>query len=154
MAAWRHIVLLFRSEGAENVTWLWTVNQDGPGTGPIGSWWPGRAYVTWVGIDGYYFRSSDTFNNVFGRTIDQVRRLTAKPILLSETAVEPHAGQYAKILDLFDGVAKHKSLGLVWFDIKNDNGVIRQDWRIEGNSPAEAAFSLGAASLNLVNPNN
>ena len=27
IAAWRHIVTLFRSEGADNVTWLWTVNR-------------------------------------------------------------------------------------------------------------------------------
>ena len=27
VAAWRHIVTVFRQEGAYNVTWLWTVNQ-------------------------------------------------------------------------------------------------------------------------------
>ena len=42
------------------------------------TFWPGRGYVTWVGIDGYYFRPSDTFNSVFGPTIDQVRKLTSK----------------------------------------------------------------------------
>ncbi len=26
VAAWRHIVTLFRAAGARNVTWLWTVN--------------------------------------------------------------------------------------------------------------------------------
>jgi hypothetical protein len=26
VAAWRHIVTLFRAQGAQNVTWLWTVN--------------------------------------------------------------------------------------------------------------------------------
>ena len=26
MAAWRHIVTVFRQQGADNVTWLWTVN--------------------------------------------------------------------------------------------------------------------------------
>ncbi len=41
VAAWRHIVTVFNSEGAKNVTWLWTINQDLPGTGPIASWWPG-----------------------------------------------------------------------------------------------------------------
>ena len=50
-----------------------------PVTGPIASWWPGAQYVTWVGIDGYYFRSSDTFSSVFGRTIKQVRKFTASP---------------------------------------------------------------------------
>ena len=73
VAAWRHIVALFASQGALNVTWLWTINDDRPGTGPIKSWWPGQRYVTWVGIDGYYLRPSDTFGSVFGSTIKQVR---------------------------------------------------------------------------------
>ena len=152
VAAWRHIVLLFRSEGADNVTWLWTINQDSRGTGPVASWWPGQRYVTWVGIDGYYFRQSDTFNSVFGQTIDQVRKFTNKPILLSETAVGPHADRLAKIPDLFSGVARYKALGLVWFDLSQDKGVYNEDWRIEGHQPAENAFSLGAAAMNLVHP--
>ena len=77
VAAWRHIVTLFRQPGADNVTWLWTVQKDGPGTGPIASWWPGAQYVTWVGIDGYYYRSSDTFASVFGQTITSCGRLPA-----------------------------------------------------------------------------
>ena len=152
VAAWRHIVSLFRAEGAENVTWLWTINQDGPGTGPIASWWPGQGYVSWVGIDGYYFRPSDTFSSVFGRTIKQVRKFTSKPVLLSETAVGPQADRFAKILDLFAGVIKYKTLGLVWFDLPTDKGVYNQDWRIEGNQPAENAFGEGAAGLNLITP--
>ena len=75
-----------------------------------------RQYVTWVGIDGYYYRSSDTFASVFGTTIDQVRAFTSKPVLLSETAVGPEAGQFTKIQDLFHGMAAYKTLGLVWFD--------------------------------------
>jgi Glycosyl hydrolase family 26 len=152
VAAWRHIVKVFQGEGAYNVTWLWTVNQDAPGTGPIASWWPGPQYVDWVGIDGYYFRSSDTFDKVFGRTIRQVRKLTGDPILLSETAVGPKANQLANINNLFAGVAKYKTLGLVWFDLASDKGMYNQDWRIEGNLPAENAFSLGAASMRLVKP--
>jgi Glycosyl hydrolase family 26 len=153
VAAWRHVVTLFRQEGAENVTWLWTINQDSPGTGPIASWWPGRAYVTWVGIDGYYLKQSDTFYSVFGHTIRQVQRFTSKPILLSETAVGPDANRSAKIGDLFTGIAKYNMLGLVWFDYKHDRGFVSQDWHIEGNAPATAAFSLGVSShLNLIIP--
>ena len=152
VAAWRHIVTLFKSQGAGNVTWLWTINQDGPKTGPIASWWPGDRYVTWVGIDGYYFRPSDTFKTVFGSTIGQVHKFTQKPILLSETAVGPNANQSAKIQDLFVGAAKYKTLGLVWFDMANDHGEYQEDWRIEGNPPAENAFSLGASTLKLIIP--
>ena len=90
--------------------------------------------------------------NVFGRTIRQVRSFPNKPILLSETAVGPKANQLANINNLFAGVAKYKTLGLVWFDLASDKGKYNQDWRIEGNLPAENAFSLGAASMRLVKP--
>ncbi len=147
VAAWRHIVSVFESEGAENVTWLWTIEQDHPGTGPIASWWPGAQYVTWVGIDGYYLRPSDTFDSVFGRTIRDVRTFTRKPILLSETAVGPRAGQFVKIGNLFAGIQRYRTLGLVWFDRAQHDGIDHQDWRLEGNAAAGAAFRLGVSRM-------
>jgi mannan endo-1,4-beta-mannosidase len=152
VAAWRHIVTLFRSEGADNVTWLWTVNQDRPGTGPVASWWPGANYVTWVGIDGYYIRPSDTFATVFGRTINEVRAITHQPILLSETGVSTGAGRFVKISNLFDGARQTGTLGLVWFDESQRGGPYLQNWRIEGDRLAEVAFRLRAASLTLTRP--
>ncbi len=143
VAAWRHLVTVFRGQGAENVTWLWTVNADRPGTGPIAAWWPGAGYVTWVGIDGYYYGPSDTFASVFGKTIDQVRAFTRKPVLLSETAVGPRAGQFVKIQDLFRGMATYRTLGLVWFDKVQSGGAYHQDWRIEDSQTAEDSFRLG-----------
>jgi hypothetical protein len=150
VSAWRHIVSLFRAEGAENVLWLWTLQADNSGTGPIGTWWPGAGYVTWVGIDGYYYRPSDRFARVFGTTINQVRKLTDRPVLLSETAVGPHANQAVNIQDLFAGMARYKTLGLVWFDKTQHDGIYHQDWRIEGDQTAVAAFRLGASALTLV----
>ena len=141
--AWRHVVTLFRDQGARNVTWLWTIQADTSGTGPVRSWWPGANYVTWVGIDGYYYRRSDTFASVFGRTISDVREFTAKPVLLSETAVGPRAGQAAKIRDLFTGMRRYATLGLVWFDMPQHRGIYHQDWRIENSPAAETAFRQG-----------
>jgi hypothetical protein len=152
VAAWRHIVTLFRGQGASNVTWLWTLQADEPGTGPIESWWPGSQYVTWVGIDGYYYRPSDTFSSIFGKTITQVRILTGKPILLSETAAGPQAGQAAKIGDLFSGMRQYGTLGLVWFDIAQDDGIYHQDWHIEDNPAAVTAFRHAVSSLTLARP--
>ncbi len=152
VAAWRHIVTLFRDQGADNVTWLWTIQADEPGTGTIASWWPGAQYVTWVGIDGYYYRPSDTFFSVFGKTIAQVRALTDRPVLLSETAVGPEAGQAVKIPGLFAGMSQYGTLGLVWFDIAQDNGIYHQDWHIEDNPAAKAAFRRGVSVLTLWHP--
>jgi hypothetical protein len=152
VAAWRHIVTLFRAQGASNVTWLWTVQADEPGTGPIASWWPGAQYVTWVGIDGYYYRSYETFFSIFGKTIAQVRMFTGLPILLSEAAVGPEAGQAAKIPDLFAGMREYGTLGLVWFDIPQHQGIYHQDWHIENSPAAETAFRRGVSALTLARP--
>jgi hypothetical protein len=149
VAAWRHIVTLFRTRNARNVTWLWTLQADEPGTGPVASWWPGQQYVTWVGIDGYYYRPSETFFSIFGQTIAQVRMLTGLPVLLSETAVGPQAGQAAKIPGLFAGMRQYGTLGLVWFDIAQHDGLYHQDWHVEDDSAASAAFRQAAAGLPL-----
>jgi len=145
VAAWRHIVTLFRQQGADNVTWLWTVQANIKGSGPIRDWWPGASYVTWVGIDGYYYLPSATFATVFGSTISEVRSFTNTPVLLSETSVGPAAGQAAKIQNLFQGMAAYQTLGLVWFDITQHAGIYHQDWRIEDSSAAEQSFRLAAA---------
>ena len=145
VAAWRHIVTLFRDQEADNVTWVWTLQADERGTGPIASWWPGAQYVTWVGIDGYYYRPTDTFTSVFGRTIDQVRTFTSTPVLLAETAVGPDADQFVKIQDLFQGMAAYRTLGLVWFDEDQHGGIEHQDWRIEDSQTARISFRFGVA---------
>ena len=140
VAAWRHIVTTFRAQGADNVIWLWTVDVTEPGTGPISSWWPGAGYVSWVGIDGYYFRRSDTFESSFLPTIGEVRTFTGKPILLSETGVGQVAGQAAKIPDLFRGVRANHLIGLVWFDRAQNDGLYHQNWQLAPGSAGLAAF--------------
>jgi Glycosyl hydrolase family 26 len=143
VAAWRHIVTVFRAEGAGNVTWLWTINVINPrvpGTVP-GLWWPGKAYVTWVGIDGYYFQSSWKFAPLFGPTIKAVRALTRDPILIAETGAPPVSGQPAKIADLFAGIRAYGLLGFVWFDVHKG-----YDWRLSSPS-AIAAFRRGARTF-------
>jgi mannan endo-1,4-beta-mannosidase len=147
VAAWRHIVTLFRALGAGNVTWLWTVNivNDTPNgrIPPPAPWWPGNSYVTWVGIDGYYLRPSWQFAPLFGPTIAKVRALTNAPILISETGATPAAGQPGKIADVFAGIHAYGLLGFVWFDSTNKIG---QAFGIN-SSGAFDAFRKGASSF-------
>jgi hypothetical protein len=140
VAAWRHVVTLFRAVGTPNVTWLWTVNNlDKQGRVPSPSpWWPGASYVNWIGIDGYYTGSSAVFASVFGPTIVAVRALTHDPILIAETSAAPASIQPTKITNLFAGIRLYGLLGFVWFDSRNT-----VDWRL--TSPAAiAAFRQGA----------
>jgi mannan endo-1,4-beta-mannosidase len=133
VAAWRHIVDLFRAQKALNVTWLWTINiftMANTNVSDPAPWWPGSTYVTMVGIDGYYYHSSQAFAQLFGSTIVDVRTLTRKPIIIAETSASPAAGQAAKITDLFTGVRAYGLLGFVWFDaIDPIKGL---DWRLSG----------------------
>ena len=142
--AWQHIVNVFRAVGDDNVTWMWTINGDAPGsTGPISDWWPGSGYVTWVGIDSYYLSASDTFTRVFGPTIAQVHRLApGKHILIAETAAgPPRAPEAAQITGLFQGIRSRAILGFIWYD---EPGAAGAQWRLEGNPPAIAAFRKAA----------
>jgi mannan endo-1,4-beta-mannosidase len=146
VAAWRHVVTFFRQHQARNVTWLWTVNDSYPGSGPLRDYWPGAAYVSWAGIDGYYYYRSDTFARVFGPTITSIRKLTRKPLLIAETAAGQVAGQARIIPGLFAGIRRRHLLGLVWFDQAQHSGIHHQDWRLEGHQVAVAEFRHELAS--------
>jgi mannan endo-1,4-beta-mannosidase len=136
VAAWRHVVTLFRTLGARNVTWLWTVNVVHIGhnvPSPV-PWWPGDSYVTWIGLDGYYYYTSSTFDSLFGPTIALVRALSSDPILIAETAVAPSVDQPTKITNLFASIRADGLLGFIWFDSYHV-----EDWSL--SSPvAIAAF--------------
>ena len=147
VAAWRHVVTVFRRQGAANVRWLWTVSS---GVGrPLRPWWPGRRYVTWVGIDGYYYQRGQDFAFVFGRTIRKVRAFSKAPIMLAEAGIGQVAGQARMMPDLVAGIRRYHLLGLVWFDVDQHNPPVYQDWRLEGHPAAVAAFRRGMVSLGV-----
>jgi mannan endo-1,4-beta-mannosidase len=144
-AAWRRIVDVFASQHASNVTWLWTPNIERPGNGAsaLAPWWPGAAYVTWVGVDGYYRYPAATFASVFDGTLHQVARLDpGAPVLITETAVNVRSpNALSQLADLFASLASKNLLGLVWFDVKAD-----ENWVLEDNPAVLAAFRAAAAA--------
>jgi hypothetical protein len=147
IAAWRHVVDVFRETGASNATWLWVVNDVVAGETPISHWWPGANYVTWIGIDGYYYQPTADFDSVFGLAISEVRSLTNKPILISETAVGPGPQAATQIEGIFKGVKSNHLIGMVWFDESQSGGQYALNWRIEGDPARINAFRDGVESL-------
>jgi hypothetical protein len=148
VAAWRHIHQVFAAVGARKVIWVWTAAriQGTPGDPRVAPgprpWWPGGAYVTWVGLDIYYVSPKATFQGEFVPTITAVRGFTDDPILLTETAVPDQSGQVRQINDLFAGARASHLLGIIW----NQTG--RQTWQLDkSRRAAVAAFRRGAASL-------
>jgi hypothetical protein len=138
VAAWRHIVTLMRV--AKNITWMWTTNVVLPGEKcSVGSRWPGAAYVDWVGVDGYLRRAQDTFGQTFRRTLAIAHRLAhGKPVLLSETGVNPGRSQPRHILAIYQGAAQYHLAGVIYFDTTGKLG------NYQPQVPAsQAAFQRG-----------
>jgi mannan endo-1,4-beta-mannosidase len=145
VAMWRHIVTLFRSNGANNVIWVWNPNVTTPYTvQDLKPFYPGDAYVDWVGFDGYFYDHHDTYATVFGYTISQVRAFTKRPMFIVETGANQTSGRSRAIHSIFAGAAKTPGLlGLIYFD---ENKTSVHDWYINDDPPALTAFRAGASA--------
>ena len=128
------------------ITWVWQISHEFSQSEALHPLWPGRNFVSMVGIDGYYETSHSTFHRIFGKTIKTVRTFTTKPVLITETAVGQQAGRSAKIPGLFDGMQRFDVRGIVWFDINQTGGVHHQRWALEGHPGEIAAFRKGLAA--------
>jgi mannan endo-1,4-beta-mannosidase len=147
VASWRHVVTVFRAAGASNVTWMWAVSSAGE-TGKnawLGQWWPGTGWATLVGIDGYYYRASDSYTSVFGTTLGQIRQFTSAPVVISEVGVGINASRGSQISALFSGARADGIGALIWFDVAQHAGLYHQDWRLEDDPAALSAFKAAAA---------
>jgi mannan endo-1,4-beta-mannosidase len=144
VAAWRHVVTVFRQAGAANVTWLWTVNIITGSASSPRPWWPGSQWVNRVGIDGYYYSAADTFASVYGETLAQIREFTSTPAMISEVGIGPNPSRESQISSLFAGARADHLQAIIWFDQAQDDGIYHQDWRLEGDPAALAAFKAAA----------
>ncbi len=151
VAAWRHIHDLFIQAGAGNVIWVWNPNVilAAPEI-PLEPYWPGDAYVDWVGITGYFPTSGpETFASLYGTTIAEIKQFTAKPLIIAETSVETGPAEVQATHSLVAGVMHHpRVLGFIWFDFDKD-GV---DWQVESRPIVRAALAADIAGLQLINP--
>ena len=146
VAAWRHVVRVFRAAGAANVTWLWTVNSIQGASSSLSQWWPGAAWVNWIGVAGYFYLATDSFSSVFASTIAEIRTFSSAPVLIAETAVGTTTDRESQIGALFAGVRAARLAGVVWFDAAQHAGLYHQDWRLEDDPYALAAFTAAVAT--------
>lgn len=136
--AWRHVVRVFRGQHATNASWIWTIHH---ASGGLKQYWPGARFVDMVGVDGYFEKPGGTYAKIFGGPVRAIRKLTAKPILISETAVGPRTGHMARdIRQLFAGARRQHLAGIVWFDVHQFQPPYHQDWELEDHPRALAAF--------------
>lgn len=59
IAAWRHVVNLFRAESVTNVSWMWVLTAWDFQKGRAEQFYPGDSYVDWIGANPFNFYSRD-----------------------------------------------------------------------------------------------
>lgn len=160
---WRHVHDIFQQEGANNlVMWIWAPNivNNLPAShkvpGYLESLYPGDAYVDWVGLSGYlrppYKSDNDfSFDYTFKASLDKLRSITSKPIMLAEVgASETEGHKAAWITSFFQALAKPENediIGFSWFNLAVTSYVegvrATNDWRIDSRADSLSAFITG-----------
>ncbi len=113
VAAWHHIVNLFRTAGADNALWCWCPNIWGSAaTVNPTDWYPCDDYVDLIGLDGYMTVKTTTVQqpaDLFLGNYQALRELTDKPFMLAEvgcandprlTATGGKAAWYGRLFDM------------------------------------------------------
>ncbi len=146
IAMWRHVVGIFREEGADNVRWVWSPNIGGwNGVAWFQDYYPGDDWVDWVALDGYNWGSTmasgwHSFTSVFADNYDALVHLApTKPVMIGETASAEAGGDKAAWItqglghDLQARMPRVRAL--IWFDRDKET-----DWRVDSSSASEDAL--------------
>jgi beta-mannanase len=162
VAAWRHVVDVFRDQGATNATWVWCPNVAGSTTFDMGELYPGDDYVDWTCLDGYNpggtTRDWQTFVQIFlGRDLGgfnphnsygEMRTLApSKPMMIGEVASSERGGSKAAwIRDMLQTVPTTypQIKAIVWFDW--DGGDPKLTWPIASSKDSQNAFAAAISS--------
>jgi glycosyl hydrolase family 26 len=144
IAAWRHIIGLFRAEGADNVDWVWCPNASAFNDGEAQVFYPGDDFVDWTCADGYNWapgRPGDdyrSFKDIFAGFYAWAS-LHDKPIMVGEFGVqERRPGEKAQwIADARQAIKTDfpRLRAIVYFNSNKD-----YDWRLTTSDIALDAF--------------
>jgi hypothetical protein len=155
---WQRVRGIFWEKGldARTVQWIWAVNHEDVGPARAEDYYPGDAYVDWIGIDGYNWGASQSWSTwtapdaVFGSMVARLRSISAKPLALTETAsssATPGAVNVAAksqwITQLF-AYATAPATGarmIVWFNEDKET-----DWAVFGGSNGDETYRSGRTS--------
>ena len=141
--AWRHLVSVFRDEGANNVQWVWAPNVDYGGR-PFSQFYPGDEWVDYVGLDGYNWGNSGSesfadFSKIFASSYATITQLSSRPLIVTETAASEAGGDKAAwIEETFLKTIPEKMpriSAVIWF---NENK--ERDWPVNSSQSSLDAY--------------
>lgn len=153
IAAWRHMVTVFRDEGATNVRWVWSPNTPDTAQDPMEEYFPGNQYVDVLALDGYNWGTCmswshwQSFKSVFENGYQRIAALGPQPIWITEFASSEEGGNKAAwVTAAFQEVAADfpRIQALVYFDY-DASGTCQL--KIDSSPASLAAFRLAVQQL-------
>lgn len=141
VAAWRHVVRVFRRVGATNVSWVWCPYVNNNGRLPFKAFYPGNKWVDWLALDGFNWGAPiawQSFREIFDRSYRQLAHLGSKPIMIAEIGSNEAGGSKAAWLrrTLGSQLPRLKRVrAVVWFDATDGS-----DFRIDSSTASLTAF--------------
>jgi Glycosyl hydrolase family 26 len=151
--SWRRVVGLFRSAGARNVRFVWSVNPSlflpqKRWRRSVRVYWPGRRYVDAVGSTMINFCGAKRYPvRRFVPRLRALRRLYRKPVALTEVSTE-HRGRVRWLKDLRRLLRRTRWIrSVAWFQRPSRGqvqipGSGRLDWDVQ-TDPVTAAVLRG-----------
>ena len=150
VAAWRHVVQIFRDEGATNVEWIWAPNLNG--RTPYADVYPGDDYVDWIGVTVLNWGTSQEWSEwaELDELLDLFYTTTreyagAKPLMIAEMASSEKGGDKGVwIRRTLLGSIPYKYpriRAVVWFNSEKET-----DWRVDSSAGSLAAYRAVARS--------
>lgn len=151
VTAWRRVHDIFKSQGATNVTWVWSINWCSvPNTyaNRYAAYYPGSAYVDWVAISGFNWGTSRSrarnmsFESIYANPLQYLRTLH-KPIVVAEMAsVSIGVNKPAWITDAYRRIrVYHPEIkAVIYFDHREDAAAGLQDWELESPAASRQAY--------------
>jgi hypothetical protein len=146
--AWRHIVDIFRTAGANNAVWVWCPNASAIADGKAMAYYPGAAYVDWVCGDGYNFAPNrpgdewETFAQIYDGFYAAATKM-GKPIMIGEFGVlERKPGEKEQwFRQAHDWIQTHPAIAaVVYFNADSTTQGVYYDWRVDTSPSAFEGF--------------
>ncbi|HEV3169544.1 MAG TPA: glycosyl hydrolase [Actinocrinis sp.] len=147
--AWHHVFNIFKQVGATNVIWIWAPNVvRGAQSISLKELYPGDDYVDWIGLSAYDVTESTTAK-LINPTMGQIRKFTAKPLLITEIGSQPSPTKTSWTEDFLSWLPKQSDvLGFVWFEYTQAQGA-GTNWGFDADPNTLAAFRQGIKTVKL-----
>lgn len=164
VAMWRHVVGIFRQEGATNVSWVWSPNihylnannSVSDQNSDLYALYPGDAYVDWIGLSVYNdttHRPWNTFSNLFDGAYAAVTQISSKPLMIAEMgateARAPYGTSKAAWIEqamLRDIPQRYPRVKLVNWFCRDKSGDGEANYRFDSSPSALRAFRVAINS--------